>query len=180
MKKLLALTTVWVMYLPGFSQVFMADELLKLLQCNDYNCVSERVAPKGFDIALNKETEGYKLYAFNSRQLFQNESNNTVHRPYRLDFTIHIEDKSITLAQTVGDNTTREQLLEDFKNLGFKYVHTTKTRSVYDNSAQRFESENYPGIVLNLTNFEKKEQGRNFMEYEFELWRSTQKMATKP
>src|SRR5688572_18132397 len=70
----------------SFGQTLSAVEMLTMLNCKDYGCVSDQVIPLGYDITLNKETEGYKHYIFSSKQIYQNESNASITLPYRVEF----------------------------------------------------------------------------------------------
>jgi len=171
MKKLCLILLMMASAQYSFSQTLSAVEMLTMLNCKDYNCISEQVIPLGYDITLNKETEGYKNYIFSSKQIYQNGSNVSITLPYRIEFTVRTEDKSVTLNHAIGNKEIRESLLEDFKKAGFEYVRATRTNSNFDNAATEYKSPSFPNLVLKVTNYEKKDKKRMYLEYDFELWR---------
>lgn len=155
----------------GQAQPLNSTEMMHMLQCNDFACFSKLIEPKGYDILLNKETAGYKTYQYKSKTIYKNESNAEIALPYKVNFTVHMDDKSTTLSHTVGSKNQRELLLTDFQLQGFEYVEATKTKSIYDNSAAVYKSKAHPGWVLKVTSFEMKDRKKMYLEYEFELWR---------
>ncbi|MCB0697928.1 MAG: hypothetical protein KDC07_11215 [Chitinophagaceae bacterium] len=176
MKKIASVIVLSVIVNQCMAQPLEAEELLDMLTCNDYACISGKVIPLGYEVALNKETAGYQTYTFTSKTVYQNESNNKIMKPYKVNFTDHTEDSAITLNYVIGDKVNREMLLAAFKELGFRYDHATKTKSTFDNTATVYKSERYPGWVLKVTNYDKRE-GRHthYLDYDFELWRFTGK-----
>lgn len=157
----------------SYAQPLNAEEMLQILQCPDYNCASKQIEAKGYDVLLNKETAGYKTYQFNSKLTYQNESNSSIARPYIVQYTIGSDDKNTTLSYTLGNKDQREALLANFEAMGFKYVRATKTDSNFDNNATEYTSDKHPGILLKVTNYEKRERRTiKYLEYEFQLWRA--------
>lgn len=172
MKKILfLLTTVMVTAQYTNAQPLNATEMLEMLACKDYACFSKLIEPKGYEVALNKETHGYQTYQYKSKLTYQNESNAAIALPYTVAFTVQTDDKSTTLSHTVGNQEQRELLLTDFKVQGFEYVEGTKSKSTYDNNAVVYKSKAHPLITLKVTSFEKKDRKKTYLEYEFELWR---------
>lgn len=171
MKKMILLSAMLLIANLGKAQPLNATEMLELLQCKDYNCFSKLIEPKGYVVSLNKETGGYKTYQYKSKLTYQNESNAEIALPYVVEYVARMEDKATTVSHTVGSKNQRELLLTDFQVQGFEYVEATKTKSNFDNNAVVYKSKAYPGVVLKITNYEKKDRKKMFLEYEFELWR---------
>lgn len=158
----------------SYAQPLTADELLEMVQCNEYKCISEEIEPKGYEIALNKETSGYKTYTFNSKTTYQNESNPTIAQPYKAEYNVRMDDRSVSIDYTVGNKSERELLLAGFQHQGFEYVRATKTESIYDNSATVYTSKLFPHVTLKVTDYEKKDHKITYLDYDFELMRKVQ------
>lgn len=173
MKNLVAILVMIFAVQYTYAQPLEGEDLLNLVACDDYNCMLEKTELLGYEVASNKERDGYKVYGFKSELTYQNESNQNVIRPYMVQYAQRPGDSSIAVNYTVGSKTERKQLLQDFKLKGFDYVKATKTESIYDNAATVYKSDEHPDLWLKVTNFEKEEQGRKFMEYDFELLRMT-------
>lgn len=171
MKKLLLLSALSLGGQSAMAQQLNSTEMMHILQCDDYACFSKIIEPLGYEISMNKETGGYKTYQYKTKVLYKNESNPEMSLPYTVQFTVMMDDKSTTVAHTLGNKEQKELLLTDFKMQGFEYTEATKTKSNFDNSAVIYKSEAHPGWVLKVTNYEKKDRKKTYLEYEFELWR---------
>lgn len=180
MKKLILILLLLATADYSIAQPLKAEELLNMITCSDNECITGMVTPLGYEVALNDERAALKVYAFASKTTYQNESNAKIAKPYTLKFTVHYEDSAVFVNYTIGNKTEREMLVAAFQHEGFDYVRATKTESIYDNVATIYKSEKHPDLLLKITNYQKKE-GRNttFMEYDFELQRSTQAKAKK-
>lgn len=168
------------------AQQLSADALLEMAGCITYECISERVTARGYNIELNKENDAYKTYVFRSEKLYQNQSNPDVAKPNRLQLTLIKQDYSITLQYTTGSQKEREALLAGFKKEGFSYTRSTESKlSVSDNVAIEYKSTQYPKVTLRVTNYHREkdqnaekidrgfdspeDQGEIYDEYGFEL-----------
>lgn len=158
---------------PLFAQPLTADELLEMSTCDKYSCILKKAEPRGYEVALNKETGGYNVYTFHSKQTYINESNPKLVGPYRLTFTERPGDSSVAINYTVGNKEQRATLIAAFENEGYEYQHATKTESVYDNVATVYVSAKHPDTRLKVTNYEKTFEKKKYLEYEFELMRMT-------
>lgn len=171
MKKVIYIIAALLIQLNVTAQDITANDMLVLIQCNEYDCFANDVMDKGFEVALTKEQDGYKLYSYKTEQVYVNKSNPDIAKPNYIDYILHNSDKAIKVKYTVGAEEQYKELLESFKNTGFKYVKTTKTNSVYDNTAVIYNCEEHKDLQLRITFYMKKEQGREYKEYEFELIR---------
>lgn len=170
MKKVLIVAAV-LLTTQLHAQTLSSKTLLDIAACNNYNCVLEKTDLLGYEVALNKERAGYKVYNFKSEKKYENESNKQIVSHNMLAYTKRIEDSSIAINYTIGSKTERERLLTAFELEGYDYVKATKTESVYDNAATIYKSDKHPDIRLKVTNYEKGKKAAKRMEYDFELLR---------
>lgn len=177
MKKLTVLLCILLATQYTQAQKLTAEEMLTLAACEDYNCITQKITALGYDVASNKEREGYKVYGFKSKATYANESNGKVAKPNTFEYAQRPKDSSVAINYTIGNETVREQLLSEFQQMGFEYIKATKTESVYDNAAVIYESKEHPKLRLKVTNYEKEEMKKKFLEYDFEIVRMT--TATK-
>ena len=117
----------------------------------------------------NNETEGYKTYAYYTKAIYKNESNENVAKPYAAIYNLYMEDKQIGVAHTVGTKAERDELLAQFKADGYSYQRATRKKVSAENTAQEYTSPNHPGIVLFMTTYALKEGKQDYTMYEFEL-----------
>lgn len=180
MKRILLLAIVITATNFSYAQPLSAEELLDMVTCDRYSCIKDKAEQKAYVVAMNKEREGYQVYAFNSKVTYVNGSNADLVSPYKLFYTQRPGDSSIALNYTVGDLEQRDLLIAGFEHVGFKYSHATKTESTNENVATVYTSEKHPDLRLKVTNYRKLfEKKKEYMEYDFEIMRMTKAKPEK-
>ena len=170
MKKLLFLLVILLVGTAcAYAQTLSAADMLEMVNCKNYDCFGDKAKAKEYEIGSNNETEGYKTYAYYTKAIYKNESNENVAKPYAAIYNLYMEDKQIGVAHTVGTKAERDELLAQFKADGYSYQRATRKKVSAENTAQEYTSPNHPGIVLFMTTYALKEGKQDYTMYEFEL-----------
>lgn len=172
MKKMLAVAAMLLFSISNiYAQKLSANDMLVLAQCDDYDCVSERMSDHGYEIKLNNEREGAKTYDFSSRVVAKNESNSEVSMRYKGTYSVVPTDNIVRFVHVLPSELQYNMLLEEFKKTGFKYVEAGRVKSPESNTALTYKCEDYPELTLTAATFVKEHKGNEFKTYEFILTR---------
>ncbi len=170
MKYILTMLTLLGLATNAEAQSMSANEMLSIVNCDDYECFDDRIREKGYTIKFREEREGANTYDYSSNVIVENKSNPNISMRYKATYT-ELEGKKIMFNHVLPTEYQYEQLLEEYKKLGFKYVKTGQIVSEHDNSALYYECADYPQLDLTIGVFVKEYNGHEYKEYHFTLSR---------
>lgn len=172
MKKILAVAAMLLFSINNiYAQKLSANDMLVIAQCDDYDCVSERMNGHGYEIKLNNERNGAKTYDYSSRIVAKNKSNPEVSMRYKGTYSVIPADNIVRFVHVLPSEQQYERLLDEFKKTGFEYVEAGRVKSPESNTALTYKCQDYPELTLTAATFVKEHKGNEFKTYEFILSR---------
>lgn len=172
MKQILILTALILNTVIATSQVnstFSANEMLAIVNCDDYDCFNDRIQEKGYSLKFTEEKNDIKTYDYSSDAVVENKSNPNIVMRYKAGINQHLTKNNMSFSHTVVSEFQYKKLLNEFKENGFKYVKTDRVLSEYSNTALFYECEEYPEMDLIIAIFVKEHNGQEYKEYKFIL-----------
>ena len=153
------------------AQRLTATKMVKLFECDEYSCFHDQLDVLGYQAKYTDEDETHKVYDYSGSKIIKNSANPKIALRHKVKYTIGTKANELIMEHTVPAEVQYEQLLREFKVMGFEYRKASRLLINEHNTTQEYENPEFSNVLLTVAIVEMKTGKETYKEYRFLLRR---------